>query len=772
MKYTTLALKSWILFFWLPVSAYAQSGSDPVSYVNALMGTASNETKEHGVISNGYVYPVISLPFGMYNWTAQTGTNDDPWIYSYNDNYVYGLRQTNSPSPWMGDYGSFSIMPITGTPRFRDEERASWFSHKSEQVHPYYYSVYLVDHDVTAEITPTETCAALRFTFPSADSAYLVIDAMEEGSYIKIDPDAQTISGYSTKNSGAVPDNFKNHFIIRFNQPFSSTAVWQDGELQENSLEFSGDHAGAVVGFRPTDEGKVEATVASSYISKEQAQFNFREVENESFESVRELARQAWNAELSRVAIEGATDRQLRTFYSCLYRMLIYPRRFYETNPQGEIVHYSPYTGEVLPGYLFVDTGFWDTFRAQFPFFNLMYPSLSAKIMAGLVNAYQESGWLPEWASPGHQYSMIGSHSASVIADAYLKGVRGYDIETLYEGILKNSENNGPRNTGREGVNYYNRLGYVPYDVGISQNGSRTLEYAYDDFTIYQLAQALGRPQEENDRFARRSQNYRNIFDSTTSLMRGRNQDGTFQSPFDPFRWGVAFTEGNSWHYTWSVMHDAQGLSDLMGGTENFISMIDSVFMLSPLHYDVSHYNRGTIHLVREMQQINMGQYAHGNEPMQHLPYLYNFGAPWKAQYRLREIMDRLYAPTPDGFAGDDDNGQTSAWYFFSSLGFYPLCPGTDQYVIGTPLFPKAVLTLENGNKITINAPKVIEDNRYIDQVMVNGKLHTKNWFSHNHLMKGCTINFSMSAVPNQGRGTEQETFPYSYSDQDNNSQP
>jgi predicted alpha-1,2-mannosidase len=382
------------------------------------------------------------------------------------------------------------------------------------------------------------------------------------------------------------------------------------------------------------------------------------------------------------------------------------------------------------------------------------------------VNTYKESGWLPEWASPGHRDCMIGSNSASIIADAYLKGVRGYDIQALYEGILKNAESEGPMSSvGRKGVGYYNKLGYIPYDVKINENAARTLEYAYDDFAIWQLAKALNRPQEEIERFAKRSQHYRNLFDAETKLMRGRNSDGTFQKPFDPFKWGDAFTEGNSWHYTWSVFHDVEGLIGLMGGKNEFVKMLDSVFVVPPV-FDESYYGF-VIHEIREMQIMNMGNYAHGNQPIQHMTYLYNYaGQPWKSQYWLREVMNRLYAATPDGYCGDEDNGQTSAWYVFSSMGFYPVCPGTDQYVIGAPLFKKMTLQLENGKKIVIKAPDNNAANRYVNSISVDGKPYSKNWLSHTALMKGAVIDFGMSAKPNLQRGTRQEDVPYSFSGQ------
>jgi predicted alpha-1,2-mannosidase len=351
-----------------------------------------------------------------------------------------------------------------------------------------------------------------------------------------------------------------------------------------------------------------------------------------------------------------------------------------------------------------------------------------------------------------------------VVADAYIKGVRGYDIETLYEALIHGANNAGPMTAvGRAGAEYYKELGYVPYDVGINESAARTLEYAYDDFTIYQLAKALDKPEEDVKLYAERSQNYRKLFDPSTGLMRGKNQDGTFQSPFSPFKWGDAFTEGNSWHYSWSVFHDVQGLIDLMGGQDNFVSKLDSVFDLPPV-FDESYYG-GVIHEIREMQIADMGQYAHGNQPIQHMIYLYNYaGAPWKAQYWARETMDRMYKAAPDGYCGDEDNGQTSAWYVFSSMGFYPVCPGVNEYVLGAPLFKKVTVQLENGNTIGISAGENSADNRYVQSLKVNGIEHSKNYLSHETLMNGAQLDFEMSSEPNKSRGINSDDFPYSFS--------
>jgi predicted alpha-1,2-mannosidase len=702
----------------------------------------------------------------MNFWSPQTGKMGDGWLYTYDAEKIRGFKQTHQPSPWINDYGQFSIMPVTGKLRFTENERGSWFSHKSEVVKPFYYSVYLADHDATFEIAPTERAASVRITFPETDSAFVVLDAFDKGSFVKIIPEENKIIGFTTKNSGGVPENFKNFFVIVFDRPFQFKSVWNEKELVSGTLELNASHVGAVVGFKTRKGDKVNLSIASSFISFEQAEINLKEIGSDNFETVKQKGKAVWNGELSRIKVDGGTLEQTRTFYSCLYRTMLFPRKFYEIDAQGKVVHYSPYNGQVLPGYMFTDNGFWDTFRAVFPFFNLMYPELNSQIMEGLVNTYRESGWLPEWASPGHRDCMIGSNSAVNIADAYLKGVRGYDINTLYEAILKNTQNEGPLSSvGRKGVGFYNQLGYIPYNVKVNENVARTLEYAYADFTIYKLAKELNRPQQELELFAKRSQNYRNVFDAETNLMRGKNQDGKFQAPFNPFKWGDAFTEGNSWHYTWSVFHDIEGLMGLMGGKQSFVQMLDSVFTVPPV-FDDSYYGF-PIHEIREMQIMNMGNYAHGNQPIQHMIYLYNYaGEPWKTQYWVREVMNRMYTPAPDGYCGDEDNGQTSAWYVFSALGFYPVCPGTDQYVFGTPLFKKAVITLQNGKTILISSDSNSDINKYIQSVSYNGSSYTKNWLSHSELIKGAELKFEMTDVPNKLRGISKQDFPYSFSDE------
>lgn len=738
---------------------------DLVQYVNPLMGTESSFE-----LSAGNTYPAIARPWGMNFWTPRTNKMGDGWQYTYTAHRIYGFEQTHQPSPWINDYGQFSIMPVTGKVLLDETKRASWFSHKAETALPHYYKVYLADYDVSVELTPTERAAMLRITFPEAQS-YVVVDAYDKGSYVKILPGEQRIVGYTTRNSGGVPKNFRNYFVVEFDKPFEylstfgSDTVGAPLRLRGNVLELSSEHTGAVIGFSTKCGEVVHARVASSFISPEQALLNLQELGDNSFDALLAEGRKQWNDLLGRVEVEGGTVDQMRTFYSCLYRSLLFPRKFYEIDAQGNVLHYSPYNGKVLSGYMYTDTGFWDTFRSLFPLLNLLYPSVNAEIQEGLVNTYKESGFFPEWASPGHRGCMVGNNSASVLADAFVKGVRVQDLETLYEGLQWGTRNVHPdvSSTGRIGHEYYNTLGYVPCDVGIHENAARTLEYAYNDWSILQVAKALNRPKKEIRELEKRALNYRNLYNEQYKLMCGKRKDGTFEPNFSPLKWGGNFTEGNSWHYTWSVFHDVQGLINLMGGKQVFASMLDSVFAVPP-HFDDSYYGF-PIHEIREMTVMNMGNYAHGNQPIQHMIYLYNYaGEPWKAQYWLRQVMNRMYTPTPDGYCGDEDNGQTSAWYVFSALGFYPVCPGSNEYVLGAPLFKKAVMHLENGNTVTINAPANSDDNIYIRNLYIDGKEYTRNYLLHARLMQGATIDAIMSETPNKKRGVDEEDAPYSFS--------
>ena len=739
-------------------TASAWANTEPVDMVNPLTGTLSKFE-----LSTGNNYPVIALPWGMNFWTPQTGKNGDGWQYTYTADKIRGFKQTHQPSPWMNDYGMFSLMPITGEAVFDEEKRASWFSHKAEIAKPYYYRVYLADYDITTEIAPTERAAMFRFTFPQEEMSYVVLDAYDRGSYVQIQPEKNRIVGYTTRNSGGVTKDFKNWFIIDFgSRSFDYTSVTDSKEIFTDRKELKENHTGAIVGFRTGHRDVITARVASSFISLEQAERNLNELGKKSFDEIASDGRKIWNDVLGRIQVEGGSEEQMRTFYSCLWRSLHFPRRFYEIDDKGNPIHYSPYNGQILPGYLFADTGVWDTFRCLFPFLNLVYPSMNEQMQAGLVNAYLESGYLPEWSSPGHRDCMIGQNSASVVADAYIKGIRVANQDKLWDAVTYGAHHHLDRSaSGRVGHDYYDRLGYVPCNVGIGQNVARTLEYAYNDWSIYTLGKAMGKSEAELAPYKKAALNYANVYNPARKLMCGREEQGAFNADFVPENWSGEFCEGNSWHWSFCVFHDPAGLSKLMGGRDEMTEMMDSVFVL-PSYLGLR--SRGMIHEMREMQVMDMGQYAHGNQPIQHMVYLYNWtGQPWKAQYWTREIMDKLYNPNADAYCGDEDNGQTSAWYVFSAMGFYPVCPGTKQYAMGSPLFQKILVKLENGKTIQIEAPDNNKQTRYVNDVKVNGKSVSRTWLEHDELTKGATIKFQMSSKPNKKRGTDEKDAPYSF---------
>ena len=741
--------------------AAAEGEKSPVDYVSTLVGSMSKPE-----FSTGNTYPAVARPWGTHFWTPMTGTMGNGWTYSYTADKITGFKQTHQPSPWMNDYGEWVLMPETVSPAFREAERASWFSHKAETATPYYYKVYLADHDVTAEMTATERAAAFRLTYPECGNSCIAVDAFDSGSMVRVIPAENKIVGYTTKNTGGVPENFRNWFVIVSDTPFEYIRTVSDWDRESESLEAESEHSGAVVGFKTVRGQKVNLKVASSFISLEQAERNLLELGDGDFDRIAAEGKERWNEVLGRIEVEENDTDHLRTFYSCLYRSLLFPRDFSEIDAEGRRVHYSPYNGEVCEGYLFTDTGFWDTFRSLFPLLNLIYPDEAEKMQEGWVNVYRESGFLPEWSSPGHRACMIGNNSASVVADGYIKGLRGYDIEKLWEAVVHGASalHEGTMTSGRRGWEYYNALGYVPCDKGINESAARTLEYAYDDWCIWTLGKALGKPAEEIDIYRQRALNYKNLYLADQSLMCGRKADGEFNLPLNPYKWGGDFTEGNALQYTWSVFHDPAGLIALMGGEEKFCSNLDNVFEVPPI-FDDSYYGY-TIHEIREMQVMNMGNYAHGNQPIQHMLYLYDWGGqPWKTQKWVREVMDKLYTAAPDGYCGDEDNGQTSAWYVFSALGFYPVCPGTEEYAIGAPLFKSVRINLPSGKKIEIEAKDNSRENVYVKSLSLNGKEYSKTYFNHSDLAAGAKIRFTMSSEPDKTRSTSPADRPYSLSE-------
>lgn len=729
-----------------------------VDYVNPLMGTESTFAFSHG-----NTYPAVAVPWGMNFWSPQTGENGSGWMYTYTDSLMRGFRQTHQPSPWINDYGTFSIMPLAGELKVSHKERLVPFSHQQEKSTPYNYSV-IFDNGVQTSLSATSRGAVFEVTFPDKEDQYVVVDAYNGGGSMVIEPGNKLLKGVSRYNNGGVPDNFANYFMVEFSHPVTGYGVYNGDTLLHEQTHVAADYSCAYLKFDVPAGEKLTIRTASSFISPEQAAINFnREVADADVKLIGGKAREQWNNYLGRVEAEGGTDDQLRTFYSCLYRTLLFPREFYEFDSQGNPVYYSPYDGNVYDGYMYTDNGFWDTFRAVHPMFTLLYPEVSERVTQSIINAYNESGFMPEWASPGHRGCMIGNNSISLLVDAWMKGIRTVDAEKALEAMIHQTQSRHPEiaSVGRDGFEYYNKIGYVPYPE-VPEATAKTLEYAYADWCIARFAETLGK-QDIAGQYYRRAQNYRNLYYPEHGFMWTKDAKGNWRDKFDATEWGGPFTEGSSWHWTWSVFHDPEGLSDLMGGHEPMVARLDSMFV-APNTYNYGTYGF-VIHEIAEMVALDMGQYAHGNQPVQHAIYLYDYvGQPWKTQYHIRNVMDKLYNPGSKGYCGDEDNGQTSAWYVFSAMGFYPVCPGMPEYAIGSPLFKKVTLHLSEGKNFTVSAANNAADRPYIQKAMLNGEELSRNYLTHDELLKGGELTLSMDSVPNTQRGTQPADFPYSYS--------
>ena len=742
-----------VISFYVFVS-YCYS-SNLVKYVNPLVGSHSSYS-----FSYGNTYPAIALPWGMNFWSPQTGENKSGWMYVYTDSIIRGFRQTHQPSPWINDYGTFSIMPLVDSVILSDKDRMIGFSHSNEISTPYYYRVKM-NNGITTEISPTERAAMFRINYPATAVKYLVVDAFNKGSMLHLDSNRRRLTGYSKYNNGGVPSNFANYFVLEFNYPVKNSKVYYNGK--ESDLLGEGDHVIASLQFEVPTGATLQIRTASSFISPAQAELNFsRELGKRSFDEIREQAKVVWNKALGRIEIEDENVENKRVFYSCLYRTLLFPRMFYEFDKDNHPMHYSPYNGKVSAGYMYTDNGFWDTFRAVHPFFTLVFPEVSERIVQSLVTSYKESGFLPEWMSPGHRECMIGNNSVSLITDAWMKGIRNFDSKTALEAMLKSTNAQGPyHSVGRDGFKEYNRLGFVPYP-DFNEASAKTLEYAYADWCVSRFAGEMSDSAVQG-LYARKAMNYKNLFDKNLGFMRAKDKNGQWIEPFYPIEWGGPFTEGSSWHYTWSVFHDPEGLAQLMGGRLKMGNRLDSMFS-SPPTFKTGKYGT-VIHEMTEMVALNMGQYAHGNQPVQHAIYLYDYAQqPWKAQSHLREVMTKLYNSTPKGYCGDEDNGQTSAWYVFSAMGFYPVCPGQPEYVIGSPLFKQAKINFSNGKSFVINTQQNNSQNVYVNNATLNGNSFTRSYISHKEIISGGELNFTMSNQPNKKRGILEKDVPYSFS--------
>jgi predicted alpha-1,2-mannosidase len=719
-------------------------------YVNTLRG--SNSFPEY---SRGNTFPAVAVPFGFNFWSPMTDANSTKWIYQYAKTKIEAFTISHMPSPWISDRQTFQFMPMSDKLVTNRAARAAGFSHSEETAKAHYYSVKFHNRIVT-EIAPTDHAAIVRFTFPT-DHSFLLFDSVDglPGS-IELDAAEGTISGYTDHVDGFLKNVPRMYVYATFSRPVAEAAKV---EQQRDITSW--------VRFDTSADRVVEMRIATSFISVEQAKANLlEELDGKSFEQVKEEAQAAWDRLLGKIEVEGASEDQLVTLYSNLYRLFLYPNSAWE-NVGGKPMYATPYVkgNPVKEGKVYVNNGFWDTYRTTWPMYALLTPELAGEMMDGFLRGQTDGGAIARWSAPGWVDCMVGTNSDIIIADLYAKGIRNFDIQTAYESMLRNATvySDDPA-VGRKGLNRSIFLGYTPQDQ-VGESACWSLEGCLNDFGIAQLAAALGKD-EEAAYFLNRALQYVNLFSPAKGFFRGRNSDGSWSTPdeeYDPYRWGYEYTEGNAWDYCTAVPHDGQGLANLYGGRQALSEKTDAIFQASK-HYDVGSY-RQIIHEMTEGYDVDLGQYKHTNQPVHHVIYMYNYaGTPWKTQYYVREVINRLYDSglgTGNGYLGDEDNGEMSAWYLFGAMGFYPVSVGRPEYAIGAPYFTKMTIHLDNGKDIVIEAPNVSDTNRYVQRLKLNGREYAKNFLLHEDLAGGALLQFEMGPEPSAW-GSDEHSVPTS----------
>jgi predicted alpha-1,2-mannosidase len=702
----------------------AQITSDAVDRVNPYIGTGS------GKIGYGGTMPFVTPPFGMTDWTPQTRQNKLSVVsYKYEDTSISGFIGTHQPAIWMGDYGYVTLMPEIGELKTTPETRKLPFTHKDEIARPDYYSVWMDAGDskrIRTEITATERCAYMRFTFPAGTESRIIVEASRPGiqGLAKLDAVNNEIVGYNPDriDAGLGPfklPNFKGYFVVQFRQPLREAAAYGP------ATQLAADATGAYASFASTAGEVIEARIGTSFISMDQARANLQaEIPDWNFEAIRKKLRNQWNDKLSRISVEGANDDQIKTVTTALYHALLYPRIFSE---QGQ--YYSAYDDTIHKGESYTAYSIWDTFRAENSMLTLVAPERIPGMVTALLNDYQEGGWMPKWPNPSYTNIMIGTHADSLVAEALNKHFTGFNYDLAWKAVYKDAMTPPDDDTqhkwydrephtpyeARAGLTYLKELGYIPTDK-TAEAASSTLEDSYDDWCVAQVAKALGKTKDYQF-FLYRSLNYQHLFNKETGFMQGKKSDGSWADPKD------GWTEGDHWVYTWAVMHDIPGLVELMGSRDAYNARLDEHF--------------------------SGGHNVHSNEPSHHYPYLYDYsGAAWKTQAKVREIANAEYANLPSGIDGDDDCGQMSSWYLFTALGFYPVNPASGDYMIGSPLFPKMTLRLANGKTLTVIAENNSDKNVYIQSATLNGKALDKPVLRYDQIMAGATLKFVMGPSP------------------------
>jgi predicted alpha-1,2-mannosidase len=697
-------------------SAPGKSPSRLVDYVNPLQGTASTP-----LFSRGNTLPIVAMPFGMAHWTLQS-SDQQGWFFHPQDERLQGIRCTHQLSPWLGDYGYATILPFSGNASPEPSSRASSYRSGELEISPHFLKLRLMRYRCWLELTPSEHGAAMLFDFQEDSPHGVFLDLPGDDAEIEHDAASGILRALTHQNEGGVHSGFATYYVVRLDTAIARVEV---KDLQKRRV--------AVVHFASTKAGSVQMRIGTSFISADQALQNLNaEIGIKPFEDLMHEAETVWEAALGRIRIQGATETQMRTFYSCLYRTQLFPRMWHEKDAAGKIIHRSPYNGNIEQGFLFADHGYWDDYHAWYPMMLLLYPERLAQILDGWVNALREGGWFPQFPCPGYRGAMTGSLIDSVFGDAAAKGLTGFDLHTAYLGLKKHAKQKGDpaKGFGRVGIEHYLKLGYVPSDV-IGGGAAQTLDFAYGDFCIAQVARTVGE-HEDAVMFEKRSQNWRNLFDPSTKFLRGKNADGSWLEPFDQYTWGGAYVEGGPWQYRFNVLQDPEGLMELLGGKDVFVEYLEKMLTQAPA-FHVGSY--GTeIHEMSEMAAVDFGQYAHSNQPVHNVLYMFTAADRRdRTQYWVHRVLNELYSP--DNFAGDEDTGAMSAWYILSSLGLFALCPGKSDWALGAPLFPSTEIHFSEGRILHIDAQSHTADAFY-NQIKLNGVDHHSPFISHAELLR------------------------------------
>ncbi|MEN6451409.1 MAG: GH92 family glycosyl hydrolase [Thermoguttaceae bacterium] len=723
-------------------------------YVNILQGTDSKPDFSHG-----NTLPLVGTPWGMTDWTPQTCADIPQWFFRYPVRQILGFRATHQPSPWVGDYGQLLLMPETGPLVLGLKDRAADYDLAASVYRPDYLRIALPRYGVTVELTASQRCGVFRFNFGQAKEGRLLIDPAGESS---VEVEGRRFRGYSKAHQNPVPDNYATYFVGELDRNITHSATFSAKADASTGLRPGGQRVGGYVEFDTADYPIVELRVATSHISYAQAERNLAAETKGGFEAVRGRTAATWESYLKRIEIEG-TEEQRKTFYTCLYRALKFPHTFHEVDAKGKNIHFSPWDGKVHEGVCYVDSGLWDTFRTQFPLYSIVYPDRLGEIVEGWLNAYREGGWLPQWPSPRGYPGMVGTHADAMIADAMVKHIPGFDLETAYAAIRKDAfgVRAKPSDGGRGGMKEYLELGYVP-PRAMPDWLSASLDFAYDDWCVAQAAKLLGK-NDDYQVLMQRAQNYRKCWDPQVGFMRAKKADGSWADPhFDEFAWGNGYCEGGPWQCSWAVQHDAAGLAELLGGRDALAAKLDQLFA-APTTFHPGGYRR-VIHEMEEMAALKSGQYAQSNQPSFHHPYLYAAaGQPWKTERWTRKACAEFYNSSPRGYIGDEDNGSAASWYLLSSMGFYPLTPGHPSYVFTSPAVTKAIIHMPSGKEFTILAPGNGPKQVYVQKRLLNGQPVAATWIAHQDIAAGGKLEVELGDEPNVRTPSDDE-LPYSAS--------